>query len=163
MCAHLDLAHPSQYISWKKQQSQHSEQRPTRISMCMGIAGYTSEMRKASAPFFVCDVKGAVISVARLIAQGLAITMADESKITHQQPFEGKLVRKRGLYFSKLKQTSVEPNTVLHIQQDHRGQQVAMIAPTTMTNSGPQTMRGNNIDHWTINNKHQLTMVSQRA
>ena len=112
-------------------------------------------------PFYVCDVKHPILSVTRLIHQGLEINLKDNSTMTHQKSFESHITQRDGLLYIHLKQAPVPPGHQLSINETTRGQ-IAMIAPTTMTRSGPQPMRGGNTDTWMFNNEGYIVRVHKR-
>ena len=72
--------------------------------------------------------------------------------MTRQKSFESHITQRDGLLYIHLKQAPVPPGRQLSINETTTGQ-IAMIAPTTMTSSGPQPMRGGNTDIWMINNE----------
>ena len=78
--------------------------------------------------------------------------------MTHQKSFESHITQRDGLLYIHLKQAPVPTGHQLSINEATAGQ-IAMIAPTTVTSSGPQPMTGGNTDTWMFNNEGYIVRV----
>ena len=79
----------------------------------------------------------------------------DQPTMTHDKGFNVRLVQENNLYYLPATIMTLGNNQQLQIQQTTAGM-VAMIAPTTLTQAGPQQVLGGNNDYWGYNNQGYL-------
>eukprot|EP00435_Cladocopium_sp_Y103_P020287 s1005_g4.t4 len=113
-------------------------------------------------PFYVCQVKQPILSVSRLAHQGFDINFNSETpSIKHERSFHSTLKQRNGLFYITLRKANMPEGMQLKIETIG-DQQIAMVAPTTMTPTGPQVMRGGNTDMWAMNNEGYLVRIHKR-
>ena len=86
---------------------------------------------------YVCDIHDPILSVTRLTEQGFDIRFNDTPTMSHNKGFDVPLVQQHNLYYL--------PATIMNLEQRQQRQPrqtpegvIAMIAPTTLTQAGPQ-------------------------
>ena len=89
-------------------------------------------------PFYVCDIHDPILSVTRLAEQGFDIRFNDTPTMRHNKGFDVSLVQQHNLYYLPATIMNLEQHQQLQLRRTPEGM-IAMIAPTTLTQSGPPT------------------------
>ena len=111
-------------------------------------------------PFYVCDIHDPILSVTRLAEQGFDIRFNDTPTMSHNKGFDVSLVQQHNLYYLPATIVNLEQHQQLQLRQTPEGM-IAMIAPTTLTQAGPQQVLGGNNDYWNYNSGRILGEVPQ--
>ena len=106
-------------------------------------------------PFYVCDIHDPILSVTRLAEQGFDIRFNDTPTMSHNKGFDVSLVQQHNLYYLPATIVNLEQHQQLQLRQTPEGM-IAMIAPTTLTQAGPQQVLGGNNDYWNYNSEGYL-------
>ena len=93
-----------------------------------------------------------ILSVTRLAEQGFDIRFNDAPTMSHNKGFNVPLVQQHNLYYLPATIVNLEQHQQLQVRQTQEGM-IAMIAPTTLTQAGPQQVLGGNNDYWNYNNE----------
>ena len=115
-------------------------------------------------PFYVCDVKQPILSVTRLVQQGFKITLDEQPNMQHSKGFHSNLVQQNGLLFLQMHISIMADNMELQVRDTPQGQvatiaPITTIAPTTLTPTGADIVRGGTSDLWQYNNSGELVRV----
>ena len=158
--AHYGLQTITQYTGSTKHNFQTWGRSPTRPYNAMALDGSTCNQgdnmgQPIVIPFYVCDIHDPILSVTRLAEQGFDIRFNDTPTMSHNKGFDVSLVQQHNLYYLPATIVNLEQHQQLQLRQTPEGM-IAMIAPTTLTQAGPQQVLGGNNDYWNYNSEGYL-------
>ena len=112
-------------------------------------------------PFYVCEVKQPILSVARLVEQGFQLTLDDNPRLQRTKGLNSTFGEQRCLFFLQADITTLPRGTKLQTHRTQQGQ-IGMIAPTaTLTPQGPADT-GYAGGYWQLNTQGEPVRVHRQ-